>query len=164
MELKTNMKNLYCRKHSNGRHILGNIINAGNTTNNKISAYTRWFKYDRDDLCVNKSQFVPVIFEPPCRYSLVSISSKNLYVPCSGSDHNGEHLSLFYVLHRKFLITPVFNYLMKYILTQCLKNGFLFRTGTEKLQIGQRRTYMALNQNLKVYDVFRLNTYNKYEC
>jgi hypothetical protein len=27
---------------------------------------TRWFKYDRDDLCVNKSQFVPIIFEPPC--------------------------------------------------------------------------------------------------
>jgi hypothetical protein len=26
---------------------------------------TRWFKYDRDYLCVNKSQFVPVIFEPP---------------------------------------------------------------------------------------------------
>ena len=30
---------------------------------------TRWFKYDRDDLCVNKSQFVPVIFEPPCTNS-----------------------------------------------------------------------------------------------
>jgi hypothetical protein len=27
---------------------------------------TMWFKYDRDYLCVNKSQFVPVIFEPPC--------------------------------------------------------------------------------------------------
>jgi hypothetical protein len=27
---------------------------------------TRWFKYDQDYLCVNKSQFVPVIFEPPC--------------------------------------------------------------------------------------------------
>jgi hypothetical protein len=27
---------------------------------------TRCFKYDRDYLCVNKSQFVPVIFEPPC--------------------------------------------------------------------------------------------------
>jgi hypothetical protein len=27
---------------------------------------TRWFKCDRDDLCVNKSQFFPVIFEPPC--------------------------------------------------------------------------------------------------
>ena len=27
---------------------------------------TRWFKYDWDYLCVNKSQFVPVIFEPPC--------------------------------------------------------------------------------------------------
>jgi hypothetical protein len=31
---------------------------------------TRWFKYDRDYLCVNKSQFVPVIFEPPCRNRL----------------------------------------------------------------------------------------------
>jgi hypothetical protein len=29
---------------------------------------TRWFKYDQDYLCVNKSQFVPVIFEPPCIY------------------------------------------------------------------------------------------------
>jgi hypothetical protein len=27
---------------------------------------TRWFKYDWDYLCVNKSQFVAVIFEPPC--------------------------------------------------------------------------------------------------
>ena len=27
---------------------------------------TRWLKYYRDYLCVNKSQFVPVIFEPPC--------------------------------------------------------------------------------------------------
>jgi hypothetical protein len=32
---------------------------------------TRWFKYDRDDLCVNKSQFVPVIFEPPCTTRLI---------------------------------------------------------------------------------------------
>jgi hypothetical protein len=30
------------------------------------SIHTRWFKYDWDYLCVNKSQFVPVIFEPPC--------------------------------------------------------------------------------------------------
>jgi hypothetical protein len=30
------------------------------------SLCTRWFKYDRDYLFVNKSQFVPVIFEPPC--------------------------------------------------------------------------------------------------
>ena len=36
-----------------------------------LSSYTRWFKYDRDWLCVNKSQFVPVIFEPPCIYGLV---------------------------------------------------------------------------------------------
>ena len=31
-----------------------------------LSRSTRWFKYDRDYFCVNKSQFVPVIFEPPC--------------------------------------------------------------------------------------------------
>jgi hypothetical protein len=31
--------------------------------------YTRWFKYDRDYLCVNKSQFGPVIFEPRCIYT-----------------------------------------------------------------------------------------------
>jgi hypothetical protein len=34
---------------------------------------TRWFKYDRDYLCVNKSQFVPVIFEPPCNYTIESV-------------------------------------------------------------------------------------------
>ena len=37
--------------------------------------YTRWFKYDRNDLCVNKSQFVPVIFEPPC-------NSRNCHLVC----------------------------------------------------------------------------------
>jgi hypothetical protein len=40
-----------------------------------LSKNTRWFKYDRDYLCVNKSQFVPVIFEPPCiKGSLTDIS------------------------------------------------------------------------------------------
>jgi hypothetical protein len=50
---------------------------------------TRWFKYDRDDLCVNKSQFVPVIFEPPCTYcfstaTMVSRTrlSVTLYIHC----------------------------------------------------------------------------------
>jgi hypothetical protein len=33
-----------------------------------LLACTRWFKYDWDDLCVNKSQFVLVIFELPCIY------------------------------------------------------------------------------------------------
>jgi hypothetical protein len=32
---------------------------------------TRWFKYDRDWLCVNKSQFVPVIFETHCTYNVI---------------------------------------------------------------------------------------------
>jgi hypothetical protein len=31
---------------------------------------TRWVKYDRDWLCVNKSQFVPVILEPPCTFGV----------------------------------------------------------------------------------------------
>jgi hypothetical protein len=42
--------------------------------------YTRWFKYDRDNLCVNKSQFVLVIFEPPCINSEY-ILMMNIYVP-----------------------------------------------------------------------------------
>jgi hypothetical protein len=44
----------------------------------------RWFKYDRNWLCVNKSQFVPVIFEPPCT---------NLSVP-QGNIITTEHLSV----------------------------------------------------------------------
>ena len=39
---------------------------------------TRWFKYDRDDLCVNKSQFVPVIFEPPCILISVDLCQKSV--------------------------------------------------------------------------------------
>ena len=46
--------------------------------------FTRWFKYDRDWLCINKSQFVPVIFEPPCTnilemYTIVKTQSKISY-------------------------------------------------------------------------------------
>jgi hypothetical protein len=36
------------------------------TTCTSVRGNKRWFKYYRDYLCVNKSQFVPVIFEPPC--------------------------------------------------------------------------------------------------
>jgi hypothetical protein len=32
-------------------------------------SFTRWFKYDRDYLCVNKSQFDPVIFKSPWIFS-----------------------------------------------------------------------------------------------
>jgi hypothetical protein len=39
---------------------------------------TRWFKYDRDYLFVNKSQFVPVIFEPPCTLLFADAGSLNL--------------------------------------------------------------------------------------
>jgi hypothetical protein len=46
---------------------------------------TRWFKYDRDYLCVNKSQFVPVIFEPPC--TLVGTKKKT---NCYNQDNANE--------------------------------------------------------------------------
>jgi hypothetical protein len=42
------------------------------------SVFTRWFKYDRDWLCVNKSQFVPVIFKPPCTW----LSSRRVHHKC----------------------------------------------------------------------------------
>ena len=42
--------------------------NPFNFSRDCMCVCTRWFKYDRDYLCVNKSQFVPVIFEPPCIY------------------------------------------------------------------------------------------------
>jgi len=44
---------------------------------------TRWFKYDRDCLCVNLATSVPVIFEPPCivievtRYFSLSLLASN---------------------------------------------------------------------------------------
>jgi hypothetical protein len=46
----------------------------------QMQLYTRWFKYDRDWLCVNKPQFVPVIFEPPCtyKYNFMFLNSPNL--------------------------------------------------------------------------------------
>jgi hypothetical protein len=49
-----------------------------------LSVYinTRWFKYDRDDLCVNKSQSVPVIFEPPCTKLRPRRMEANLSTTC----------------------------------------------------------------------------------
>ena len=35
--------------------------------------HTRWFKYDRDCLCVNKPVTVPVIFEPPCTWRRTTV-------------------------------------------------------------------------------------------
>jgi hypothetical protein len=48
-------------------HDVGNMFGISYDSVQSIpKENTRWFKYDRDWLCVNKSQFVPVIFEPPC--------------------------------------------------------------------------------------------------
>jgi hypothetical protein len=73
-------KNIYC------------FITAGCVFNFKS---TRWFKYERDDLCVNKSQFVPVIFEPPCKLYIQGGSNM------TGTDFcvNKPHLSRSYLNH-----------------------------------------------------------------
>jgi hypothetical protein len=52
------------------QHVNGPIYDQLSTL---TDPYTRWFKYDRDWLCVNKSQFVPVIFEPPCMIKQLSM-------------------------------------------------------------------------------------------
>jgi hypothetical protein len=77
-----------------------------------INIHTRWFKYDRDDLCVNKSQFVPVISELPCTCSFFIITkydvrfivwdgstSCNLFIPQYG------HLYYYYYYWQCLLIT-----------------------------------------------------------
>ena len=37
---------------------------------------TRWFKYDRDYLCVNLATSVPVMFEPTCIFIVISVAVK----------------------------------------------------------------------------------------
>jgi hypothetical protein len=53
---------------------------------------TRWFKYNRDYLCVNKSQFVPVVFETPCNIQTLVDSSQKTHC---GSITNIDLLMLF---------------------------------------------------------------------
>jgi hypothetical protein len=55
---------------------------------------TRWFKYDRDYLCVNKSQLVPVIFEPPCTYTNVMLLFPSLLFSVSNHGLNGANMLL----------------------------------------------------------------------
>jgi hypothetical protein len=63
---------------------LYNLSNWKRRQENRTALHTRWFKYDRDWLCLNKSQFVPVIFEPPyikvktCDWRLSSRLRSNL--------------------------------------------------------------------------------------
>jgi hypothetical protein len=52
------------------------------------------FKYDRDWLCVNKSQFVPVIFEPPCSLRVFEIRDLGLYINPRVSSHWGKNILL----------------------------------------------------------------------
>ena len=51
---------------SNGRGKGLSTLSCSSRRSVRISAYTRWFKYDRDKLLLVYTQIVPVIFEPPC--------------------------------------------------------------------------------------------------
>jgi hypothetical protein len=66
-------------------HLLSSSSEVKDERSNK---YTRWFKYDRDWLCVNKSQFVPVIFQPPC-------TSAYAYIVCKASNLRFTYSSVF---------------------------------------------------------------------
>jgi hypothetical protein len=54
---------------------------------------TRWFKYDLDDLCANKSQFVPVIFEPPCNKEVTSVLKHDMV-----KSHSAYFWKKFYIV------------------------------------------------------------------
>jgi hypothetical protein len=68
----------------------------------RLSSYcTRWFKYDRDWLCVNKSQFVPVIFEPPC----IILDKDNYFLWCSSPTQAKAALFLRFLDHIQWHMT-----------------------------------------------------------
>jgi hypothetical protein len=58
-----------CEYNSAAHQQLTDFMKDSDLVTREVMHNTRWFKYDRDDLCVNKSQFVPVIFEPPCIFT-----------------------------------------------------------------------------------------------
>jgi hypothetical protein len=82
------------------------IIAATTTAATTATTNTRWFKYDRDYLCVNKSQFVPVIFEPPCTTTATATEtyfSSKILIPISHcfaawQVANTPHLNVSYYL------------------------------------------------------------------
>jgi hypothetical protein len=66
MKVRTNLASVQLRFRRSILMERGYYQSVSHLMNWKGRESTRWFKYDRDYLCVNKSQFVPVIFEPPC--------------------------------------------------------------------------------------------------
>jgi hypothetical protein len=69
-------KDLYLTTHFTHQ----TIFHYSSTHSEYRQLYTRWFRYDRDCLCVNKSQFVPVIFEPPCIFAYMKFIT--CFCPC----------------------------------------------------------------------------------
>ena len=76
-----------CNSHSSSFKPM-NIQWRAEVANSFNSRCTRWFKYDRAYLCVNKSQFVPVISEPPC----TNTTARN-HEPTTGFGHSALHMS-----------------------------------------------------------------------
>jgi hypothetical protein len=91
-------------KDSEQRKSSAQILAAGQEIN------TRWFKYDWDYLCVNKSQFVQVIFEPPCICRILRDFTPKLgiFLPC-GFKHSINNIHDNYPLRTKVHIFPSLN-------------------------------------------------------
>jgi hypothetical protein len=84
-----------------------------------ISRDTRWFKYDRDYLCVNKSQFVPLIFEPPC----ISVNNLNKEAADDDDDDDDDKIRD----HGDLFVFTQKNNETKVILKEAINNLFHYR-------------------------------------
>jgi hypothetical protein len=122
---------------------------------------TRWFKYDRDYLCVNKSQFVPVIFEPPCtcgtRYPTLPILMRFINemelpeVPCWA--HEQKTLSLGDVHSGKALCEKTLTFEVRY-----QKNCYL------KLRTEHQPTFETCSSRIQVRGRIRVvNTAHEFD-
>jgi hypothetical protein len=92
-----------------------------------VDSNTRWFKYDRDYFYVKKSQFVPVIFEPPCTFwtairATALWGDKDSYILLYVHQSTEEEcyrkpmiLSLEYLVMTKFLGIAIYLFIYLYI-------------------------------------------------
>ena len=76
-------QNVYLRVHCVAFNICSLIWSVLSLSLSRRLGCTRWFKYDRDKLWLVYTQIVPVIFEPPCMYWTLAVTSyqSNVLVP-----------------------------------------------------------------------------------
>ena len=72
----------HTRTHTHSEYIILLPFHGNNGYANAPHYYvtcTRWFKYDRDKVCLVYTQIVPVIFEPPCTLFALCLACHYLY-------------------------------------------------------------------------------------